>query len=100
MKKMMLLAIGALLSFQSFAVPLPDFIVYGSVAAESEVSAFWRDQPVATGVESKGLYKLSIPMGTEVKYRKGDPVEIWLNGVPTGQMVTIGDFGVAYRHDL
>ena len=100
MKKWILLAAGVLLSFQSAAIPLPDFIVYGSADTGANVAAYWRDQPIASGEENKGLYKLSIPMGTAVKHRKGDPLEIWVNGTPTGQTVTVGEFGTAYRHDL
>ncbi|HIJ26101.1 MAG: hypothetical protein HN661_14760 [Gammaproteobacteria bacterium] len=100
MKKVTLFVVSMLVSLQVSAIPLPDFIVYGAASAQDQVAAYWRDQSVSSSDVSNGLYKLAIPMGTQVRHRKGDAVEIWINGVPTGQRVTIGDFGTAQRLDL
>jgi len=100
MKKWTLSVLMVLVSYQASAIPLPDFIVYGSATGQDQVAAYWRDQEISSSSVKEGLYKLAIPMGTEVRHRKGDRLELWVNGSPTGQTVSIGDFGTAHRLDL
>jgi len=91
----MLLGGILLLAGSVWAVPLPGFILYGDLAGQQSVSAYWNDTQIAKAELIEGHFKLVIPMDTNATYRSGDVVEVWVNGQPTGHMVRIGAVGSA-----
>jgi len=89
-----------LLAGSAWAIPMPDFILYGDAGSYQAVSAYWNDQKIATAELIEGHYKLVIPMNTESSYKSGDVVELWVNGIPSGQMELIGKVGEVRRLDF
>jgi len=91
--KGMLLGGILLLAGSAWAVPLPGFILYGDLAGQQSVSAYWNDTQIAKAELIEGHFKLVIPMDTESSYKSGDVIEIWVDGQPTGNMQRIGAVG-------
>ncbi len=96
----MILAGMLLLAGSVWAIPLPDFILYGAAGGNSSVSAWWKDKQIARAKISDGHFKLAIPMDTESPYKRGAVIELWVNGAPTGRMVMIGKVGEARKLDF
>jgi len=89
-----------LLSGSAWAIPMPDFILYGLATGANSVSAYWHDKRSAKAEMIKGHYKLAIPMDTESAYKSGDVIELWVNGAPLGRTEMIGKAGEARKLDF
>ena len=82
------------------AIPMPDFIVYGNKGSAHEIAAYWNDAKVAEATIKGDLYRLPISMDTDNPYHQGAVMELWVDGQPTGRMITVGAMGSVKRLDL
>lgn len=98
--KMMIFSMVMLVASAANAIPMPDFIIYGTPGAAKQVSAYLNDSKIADATFNKGYYRLPINMDSENSYHSGDVIELWVDGQPTGTMVTIGAMGSVKQLNL
>lgn len=96
----LIFALFLLASGVARAIPMPDFIVYGNRGEAHQVAAYWNDTKIAEATFKDGYYRLPISMDSDNPYHQGAVVELWVDGQPTGKMITVGAMGTVQRVDL